>query len=95
MTDDTGAQVRYDEEAGGYLLTVEGQRAGVAEVERRGDVMAFTHTEIDPDFGGRGLGTVLVSRALADVAEEGLAVEPECTFVAGYLERHPEAARRA
>lgn len=88
-------QVAYDADANGYVLTVDGERAGVAEVLRGDGVMIFTHTELAPEFGGRGLAKVLLSRALADVAAQDLAVEARCHFVAAYLMKNPDAARRA
>lgn len=49
--------------------------------------LVFPHTEIDPAFGGRGLGTILVTEAMADVAARGETVVPVCPFVVRYLER--------
>jgi len=50
--------------------------------------LVFPHTEIDPAFGGRGLGGILVSEALADVAARGQTIVPECPFVVKYLRSH-------
>lgn len=50
--------------------------------------LVFPHTEIDPAFSGRGLGSVLVGRALADVAARGETVVPVCPFVVKYLHTH-------
>lgn len=55
--------------------------AGFAEYQLGNDVIAFTHTEIDDAFNGRGLGKVLVSEMLADVRTRGLAVRPFCPYV--------------
>jgi hypothetical protein len=93
--DGDDVQVAYDEAACGYVLTVDGERAGVAEVVLDDDLAIFTHTEIAPEFGGRGLGSVLLGRALADVAAQDLAVEARCGFVSAYLAKHPDAARTA
>jgi predicted GNAT family acetyltransferase len=94
-TDSDDVQVTFDADADGYVLTVDGVRAGVAEVLRGDGVMIFTHTEVAPEFGGRGLAKALISRALADVAAQGLAVEARCHFVAAYLAKNPDAARLA
>ena len=50
----------------------------------------FTHTEVVPQFEGQGLGSRLAKFALDDVRRRGLQVVPVCTFVAGYIRRHPE-----
>jgi predicted GNAT family acetyltransferase len=63
---------------------------GIAAYRRRGDTVVFTHTEVDPDAGESGLGSRLVRGALDDVRARGDHVEPRCSFVRGYIERHPE-----
>jgi uncharacterized protein len=84
--------VRDNPEAGRYEL-VDGDRVvGVATYERRGDTWVFTHTEVDPDEGESGLGSTLVRRALEDVRARGGRVVPQCPFVRGWIERHPEYA---
>lgn len=50
--------------------------------------LVFPHTEIDPAFGGRGLGAELVGSALQDVAARGESVVPVCPFVVKYLRTH-------
>lgn len=74
-----------------YEITQDGRLAGFAEYQLvRGDRIVFTHTEIDPDFGGQGLGSVLVAEALADARERELQIVPICPFVAKYVHEHPE-----
>jgi predicted GNAT family acetyltransferase len=63
---------------------------GVAAYERRGDTVAFTHTEVDPDAGQSGLGSVLVRAALDEVRGRGGSVVPRCPFVRGWIDRHPD-----
>ncbi len=65
---------------------------GVAAYERRGDTVVFTHTEVDPDAGQSGLGSTLVRAALDEVRSHGGSVVPRCSFVAGWIERHPDYA---
>lgn len=86
-------RVAFDDAASAYLVTVDGVRAGAAEVILGEDVAVFTHTEIGEEYGGRGLAKVLLAGALADVDARGLAVEARCGFVAAYLAKNPDAAR--
>ncbi|WP_336027729.1 GNAT family N-acetyltransferase [Geodermatophilus sp. FMUSA9-8] len=74
---------RYEIRDGDRLL-------GLAAYQRRGETVVFTHTEIDPDSEGSGLGGKLVRAALDDVRSRGGAVVPQCSFVRGWIERHPE-----
>jgi predicted GNAT family acetyltransferase len=77
-------------DAGRYELR-DGERVlGFAAYQRHGDTVVFTHTEVDPDEGESGLGSRLVRGALDDVRSRGGGVEPSCSFVRGYIERHPE-----
>ncbi|NHD19381.1 MULTISPECIES: GNAT family N-acetyltransferase [unclassified Actinopolyspora] len=73
-----------------YEITVDGRKAGHAAYLERAGQRVFYHTEIDEEFGGRGLGSVLVGRALAETGESGFRIVPVCPFVARYLERHHE-----
>jgi predicted GNAT family acetyltransferase len=76
-----------------YELRVAGERAGELVYRDRGEnVVAFLHTEIDPEVQRRGLGSALVAGALDDARERGLQVVPLCPFVDAYVRRHPEYA---
>ncbi|HLM07633.1 MAG TPA: GNAT family N-acetyltransferase [Blastococcus sp.] len=77
-------------EAGRYEIR-DGERVlGVAAYDRRGDTVVFTHTEVDPDTGESGLGSTLVRGALDDVRARGGHVVAQCSFVRGWIDRHPE-----
>jgi len=83
--DETPVVTRNDEESR-YEIHLGDLLAGFTEFdERRPGWFVFPHTEIDPAFGGRGLGTVLVAGAVADVAQRGETIVPVCPFVAKYL----------
>ncbi len=73
-----------------YEITSDDRLAGFTAYVDRGGQRIFFHTEIGEDFGGRGLGSVLISRALADTREAGLRIVPVCPFVKKYLESHHE-----
>jgi len=89
-TVDTG-DVRVTHVAGEdrYAITVDGRRVGLLDYRRHGDVLDLDHTEIDPAFGGRGLGAHLVRDALDDVRSRGFTVRPRCSFVRKFIERNP------
>ncbi|WP_067168721.1 GNAT family N-acetyltransferase [Microtetraspora niveoalba] len=85
----TEPRVADNPEAGRFEITVEGKLAGFAEYRRRGSRISFTHTEVDPAYGGRGLGSALVRGALDASRDAGLSVLPYCPFVRDYIARHP------
>lgn len=52
--------------------------------------LIFTHTIVEPDLEGRGIGSQLVREELDDVRRRGLKVTPKCPFVRAWIRRHPE-----
>ncbi|OLT45359.1 GNAT family N-acetyltransferase [Saccharomonospora sp. CUA-673] len=73
-----------------FEIHVDGVRAGFAEYRRRDDVIAFTHTEIDPEYAGQGLAGKLIRGALDDARSAGLAVHPHCPFVRGFIVKNAD-----
>ena len=73
-----------------YEIHVDGALAGFAEYTLQEAAVLFTHTEILPAFEGQGLGSKLARYALDDVRSQGVWAIPVCTFIAGYIHKHPE-----
>ena len=69
--------------AGGHL-------AARTEYQDRHDRLFFAHTEVAPDFEGKGLAGDLVEQALDDVRRLGRMIVPLCSYVRAWIERHPE-----
>ena len=55
-----------------------------------GEAKPSAHTLVPEAVAGRGVGSRLVQGALDAARERGLKVVPQCSFVRGYIERHPE-----
>jgi predicted GNAT family acetyltransferase len=72
-----------------YELTVDGHLS-VCEYELNDGMMNFTHTVVPPELRGRGIAEKLVRAALADARAAGRRVVPQCSYVAKFIERHPE-----
>lgn len=75
-----------------YEITVDGTRAGLAAYEIEGNVIAFTHTEVDDAYEGQGLGSRLARYALDDARSRGLKVRPLCPFIKTWIRRHEDYA---
>ena len=73
-----------------YEIHVDGEVAGFIDYKRAGNMLSLIHTEVDPRFEGRGLGSVLARGALDAARADGAAVLPFCPFVRRYLQRHAE-----
>ncbi|WP_367128924.1 GNAT family N-acetyltransferase [Saccharothrix sp. HUAS TT1] len=86
----TDVSVSDHPERSRYEVSLDGELGGFAEYVLADGVVTFTHTEVAVE--GKGLGSALVRHALEDVRAKGLAVVPQCPFVRGYLDKHPEPA---
>lgn len=75
-----------------YEARVDGKLAGFAAYTPRGTDVVFTHTQVDDDFEGQGVGSRLVRSALDDVRARGLLATPLCPFVAAFIADHQEYA---
>ena len=67
--------------------TVIGQAAYVDDVGAGQRI--FYHTEIDEEYGGRGLAGMLAAQALDETIAAGLTIVPVCPYIKRYLGKHP------
>lgn len=82
VTDNPG-ESRYEARIGGEL-------AGYMPYKRAPHVIAFLHTDVAPEFEGRGVGGALARGALEAARAEGDEIVPACPFLAGWIHKHPE-----
>ena len=75
-----------------YVARIAGGEAGFAAYILTDELMVLTHTEVDPHFEGRGVGSALARAALDDVRARQLKVLPLCPFVKGWINRHRDYA---
>ena len=74
-----------------YEIFVDGELAGFTHYDLSNGVARFDHTEVQPRFNGRGLGTTLVKGAFDEVRAAGQwKIRAVCPFVAIFVKRHPE-----
>jgi len=86
---ETNVDVRDNPEQHRYEARVAGMLAGFSEYQPNDGWLVFTHTEVDPTFEGRGVGSALAAGALNDVRKRGLKLTPQCPFIHAYIRRHP------
>ena len=89
-TDKTGAPTTVTAESDRYTIAVDGQQVGLAEFVDRGDRRIFLHTEVDKNFEGRGLATILIAEALQETRDAGLRIIARCPMVAAFVKKHGE-----
>ncbi|MDD7941369.1 GNAT family N-acetyltransferase [Actinomycetospora lutea] len=92
MDDTDDVAVREDPERGAFVLAVDGVEAGHVDVRRRRSPSAIVliHTEVEPAYGGRGLGGRLVRGVFDAARAEGIALVPLCEYAQRWVGLHPE-----
>lgn len=83
--------VLHNEPDSRFEIDLEGVTA-VLEYDLDGARIAFTHTEVPPEFEGRGYGGQLARAGLDYARQSGLAVVPACGFIAAFIRRNPQYA---
>jgi len=78
------------EELNRFEIYSDGELAGFADFKIENQMISYTHTEIDPRFGGQGLGSQLIKEALDEALEQNLEVAPHCSFVSAYIKKSGE-----
>ncbi len=89
MTEDA-VEIRDRPQESRYVITLGGQPVGSSAYALNESEITFTHTVIDREFEGRGLGLRLAAAVLDDARARGLRVRPQCAFIASYIKAHPE-----
>lgn len=90
--DDSSGDIKHDPEEQVFTLSIDGENSELRYARSTG-AMHFTHTYVPPSLRGRGIAERLTRHALDYARQEKLKVIPECSYVAKFLERHPELAR--
>ncbi|MFI5663750.1 GNAT family N-acetyltransferase [Streptomyces sp. NPDC051684] len=90
MTSAPTPVVEYRPDEQRYVITVDGEQAGLTEYRDRDDQRVFFHTEVDDRFAGQGLASILVTEALVDVRSAGKRVVPVCPYWAKYVKKREQ-----
>jgi predicted GNAT family acetyltransferase len=85
ITTDNPAESRFE-------AHLDNKLAGRAWYTRAGNTITFTHTVVETEFEGHGVGASLARTALDQARAEGLAVVPQCPFISGWIAKHPDYA---
>lgn len=71
-------QSRFETESGEAFLTY----------EQSDGTVVFTHTIVPPEMSGQGVAGELATAGVGWARGEGHAVEAQCAYVRGWLEKH-------
>jgi predicted GNAT family acetyltransferase len=81
--------VKHNSAQNRFEATVDGQQC-VADYRRVGDVLVMHHTYVPPPLEGRGIAGEMVAAAVDHARAHGLKIDPVCSYVRGWMGRHPE-----
>lgn len=84
-------QQTSNETRGELTAFIEGEKAGLMTYSWAGaDKFIIDHTEVNPAFGGKGVGKELVLAAVKFARENHLKIIPLCPFAKATFERNPD-----
>ena len=73
-----------------FEITIDGITAFLSYQVCDSGVWDYNHTIVPKELGGRGLGSQLVKFALDYAKSENKKIIASCSFVASYVDKHPE-----
>jgi uncharacterized protein len=83
-------EVKNDEGKQQFAADVDGKKAFIDYKKQNDGTLNLLHTEVPPEFEGKGIGSQLVKQTLEQIKAEGAKIIPSCRFVAAYIKRHKE-----
>lgn len=89
MTESEGLPVKHNLQARRFEIEKDGHLA-VLEYELMEGKIIFTHTGVPDALGGQGMGSRLAKAGLDYAKQSRLQVVPLCSFISGYINKHPE-----
>ena len=72
-----------------FEIDIDGQIAFI-EFSREANKIYLTHTEVPQSLRGRGIGSKIIKQSLEYIKNQNLTLIPLCSFVAHYVNNHPE-----
>ncbi len=71
---------------------VEDGYTAFATYRRHGALITIAHVEAPPALRGKGTAGRLMEGIVAHARANGLKIEPQCSYAAIWLQRHPDSA---
>lgn len=92
MDANRSVDVRDNPENRTYEASVGDSVVGALVYEIEGPRTVLTHAWVEPSHREAGVGTALAQGALDDLRAKGRSITVFCTFVAEFIDEHPEYA---
>ncbi len=75
---------------GEVQLFSDDQKAGKMDISVIGEKLTVYHTEVNPEYEGKGFARLLLGQLVSYARENNLKIVPLCPYVHGQFKRHPE-----
>ena len=72
-----------------FELELDGKIAFI-DYRLEGKTLSLLHTEVPKELGGKGIGSMIASKALDYATINDYRVLPTCTFIAAYIRKNPK-----
>ncbi|UOQ74841.1 GNAT family N-acetyltransferase [Hymenobacter cellulosilyticus] len=82
--------VTHNEEDQTFYASAQGYESELAYSRPSDTVIDFTHTFVDENLRGQGVGEALAVAGLQYARDQQLRIKTSCAFMKTYVERHPE-----
>jgi predicted GNAT family acetyltransferase len=82
--------ITHNQEEQAFYATADGYEAELAYSRPSDTVIDFTHTFVDENLRGQGVGEALAAQALDYARDEHLSIKTSCKFMDAFVQRHPE-----
>ncbi|MCL2514456.1 MAG: N-acetyltransferase [Microbacteriaceae bacterium] len=86
----TESETAVRDAGGRYVIRLGEADAGFVEYFDDDAHRVFLHTEVDPEFGGRGLAGILVRSALDDVRATGRRIVNFCPYITAFVQKNDD-----
>lgn len=84
-------EIKDDGKKGAFFAMENSEQAGMMTYSWAGeDKFIIDHTEVNPDFGGRGVGKKMVMAAVIFAREKEVKVIPLCPFAKSVFDKTEE-----
>ncbi len=90
MSDEVTVEREETETKGRYVIRLDGAEAEMTYSRAGEKMIIIDHTGVPDALRGRGLGLILVRRAVEDARAEGRKITPLCPFAKATIQKHPE-----
>lgn len=82
---------RKEENKGAFIATEDGAKAGEMTYSKAGeDKFIIDHTEVNPEFNGKGVGKQMVLSAVEYARANGIKILPLCPFAKAMFDKNKD-----